>query len=290
MTAILENKICRVVVDEYGAEVSSFILKEENLEYIWQGNPDFWGRKAPILFPFVGKLKNDTYIYKGKTYPMSQHGFARDKFFTLEKATSEKATFVLKNDQETYEVYPFEFELRINYSLEGKSLSVQYEVSTKSEEIYFGIGGHPAFNIPLVSDTTFDSYYIQFAPSKSRFLLPLKGPYIDLSKKTLAQTNTSIQLSRELFKGDAMILETVGEHCFSVLSDKTKHGVSVSYDNLPFVGFWTPYPKEAPFVCIEPWAGIADTVDTKGELEEKLGINHLRKGELFRREYIITIK
>ena len=290
MAAVLENEMTRVVINEEGAEVSSFILKEENLEYIWKGDPEFWGRQAPVLFPFVGRLKNDTYSYQGKSYPMSQHGFARDKTFILEESTDSTAVFLLTSDAETLEVYPFEFELRIRYDLNEKSLTVGYEVTTLSDEMYFGIGGHPAFNVPLVEDTKFGSYYVHFAPSKSRFLLPLKGPYVNLEEKTLAQTNTSIQLNRELFKNDAMILETKGENAFSILSDKTKHGITLFYENLPFVGIWSPYEKEAPFVCIEPWAGIADTTDATGNIEEKMGMNHLLKGEVFTGQYMITIK
>ena len=290
MTAVLENEMTRVVINEEGAEVSSFILKEENLEYIWNGDPEFWGRQAPVLFPFVGRLKDDTYSYQGKSYPMSQHGFARDKVFILEEITESTAVFLLTSDAETLKVYPFEFELRIRYDLNEKSLTVGYEVTTQSDEMYFGIGGHPAFNVPLVEDTKFGSYYVHFAPSKSRFLLPLKGPYVNLEEKTLAQTNTSIQLNRELFKNDAMILETKGENAFSILSDKTKHGITLFYENLPFVGIWSPYEKEAPFICIEPWAGIADTTDATGNIEEKMGMNHLLKGEVFTGQYMITIK
>lgn len=290
MTTILENEASRVVINEKGAELSSFILKDTNLEYIWQGDPAFWGRHAPVLFPFVGRLKNDTYKYKGKSYPMSQHGFARDKEFKLEKATETFASFLLKSDEDTLKVYPFEFELIINYALDGKSLTVSYEVRTQSDEMYFGIGGHPAFNVPLSEETNFNDYYIHFAPSKSRITLPLEGAYVNVTEKTLAQTNTSIQMDRELFKKDAMILETKGENAFSILSDKTKHGVTLFYDNLPFVGIWSPYDKEAPFVCIEPWAGIADTVDASGNIEDKLGMNHLSKNDCFKQHYIMTFK
>lgn len=290
MTIILENEASRVVINEKGAELSSFIMKETNLEYIWQGDSTFWERHAPVLFPFVGRLKDDSYRYQGKSFPMSQHGFARDKDFIIEQSTPTSATFLLEYDEASLKIYPFKFLLKITYQLNDKSLTVGYDVTTESDEMYFGIGGHPAFNVPMSEESNFNDYYIHFAPSKSRITLPLEGSYINHSEKTLAQTNTSIQINRELFKNDALILETKGENAFSILSDKTKHGVTLFYDNLPYVGIWSPYDKEAPFVCIEPWAGIADTVDATGNIEDKLGMNYLSKGEHFKQQYIMTFK
>ena len=289
MKTILENELCQVSINHFGAEISSFILKQEKLEYIWQGDSTFWGRHAPVLFPFVGRLKDDTYNYQGQSYPMSQHGFARDKEFTLESYDKESAVFLLASNEETKQVYPFDFELRLNYRLIGQELTVGYDVRTDSEEMYFSIGGHPAFNVPLTKETSFEDYYIHFAPSKSRFLLPLKGAYVDLKEKTLAQTNTSIQLNRHLFEKDAMILETIGENTFSILCDKTEHSVSLSYNDFPYVGIWTKYPDEASFICIEPWLGIADTTETSGNIEDKLGINRITPGEVFRQSYTIKI-
>ena len=107
MAAVLENEMTRVVINEEGGEVSSFILKEENLEYIWNGDPEFWGRQAPVLSPFVGRLKDDTYSYQWKSYPMSQHGFARDKVFILEEITESTAVFLLTSDAAPLKVYQF---------------------------------------------------------------------------------------------------------------------------------------------------------------------------------------
>lgn len=289
MKTILENELCQATINHHGAELSSFILKSVGIEYIWQGNPEYWGRHAPVLFPIVGRLKEDTYRYKGESYSLSQHGFARDLMFELEDRTATKAIFLLKSSEATLKMYPFSFELRLSYELIGQELEIGYDVRTYSDEMFFGIGGHPAFNVPLVDNTEFEDYYLHFAPSKSRFLLPLKGPFVDIKEKTLGQTNTSIQLHRDFFKNDAFILETMGENTFSILSDKTEHGVSIVYSELPFVGIWTPYPSEAPFVCIEPWAGIADTLEATGNLEEKLGINKIIPGDVFKKSYKIKI-
>ncbi len=290
MKTFLENDVCHVAINHHGAELSSFLLKVDNLEYVWQGNPEYWGRHAPVLFPFVGKLKDNKYSYKGNSYEMGQHGFARDMIFDLVSSDDNHVLLSLKSTPETLKKYPFDFELKILYTLVETELTVSYEVTTQSEEMFFSIGGHPAFNTPLVEGTTFEDYYLHFAPSKSRFLLPLDGPYVNLQEKTLAQTNTSIQLNREFFANDAFILETKGDNTFSILSDKTEHGVSISYNDLPYIGIWTPYPKESPFVCLEPWVGIADTLDATGNIEDKLGINRITPEDTFKSSYTIKIK
>lgn len=290
MTLKLESETAIVTINKFGAELSSFILKETGVEYIWQADSAFWGRHAPILFPIVGRLKDDTYSYQDKTYSMRQHGFARDMLFDVIEQTNNSAILELKSNQETLKNYPFEFRLLIGYQLEGTTLTISYDVSTLSDEMYFSIGGHPAFNVPLIKGTKMNDYYLQFAPLKSRTKIPLKGSYIDTSCKTLAQTNTPIQLKHELFKADAQILETKGRNTFSILSEKHSHGVVLSYEEFPFVGFWSPNTIDAPFVCIEPWCGIADYINSNGNIEDKIGINKLSKGDVFSRSYSISIQ
>lgn len=286
---VLENEVCRAVFSSHGAELISFQTKKNNLEYIWQGNQDYWSRHAPILFPIVGRLKDNQYTYKNQTYQMNQHGFARDCEFQVVNPTKDKAIFTLSSSEVTKINYPFSFELVVTYELNQDTLEITYDVISLETELIFGIGGHPAFNVPLVADTTFDEYYVEFTPSKSRTRLPLSGPFVDLNCATLAQTNTSIMLRRSWFKNDAVILRTVDENQFTIKSDATTHGVVLAMHQAPFVGFWSLYDKEAPFVCIEPWWGIADTLDSTGELENKFGMNHLEPNSSFHASYSISI-
>lgn len=291
MTVKIENEVLVATFQEKGGELISLQNKETGIEYIWQGDPAFWGRHAPVLFPIVGRLKEDRYQYAGKTYQMTQHGFARDMVFEIVQATAEEVHFELTSSPETKKAYPFDFHLLLTYQLTGSTLEVGYLVKNPSEnqELYFSIGGHPAFNVPLEKGLGFEDYYLSFTPQKSRVRLPLAGAYVDYEKRTLGQTNTNIRLQRQLFEQDALIFETKGGNAFTIESEASPYKVTVAYDNLPFVGIWSPYPKEAPFVCIEPWAGIADTVTAKGELNEKLGINHLAPQEVFTRSYQITV-
>lgn len=288
MSVTIKNEYLTAVINEKGAELTSLFANQ--IEYIWQADPNYWGRHAPILFPFVGRLKDDQYTYQGKTYPMGQHGFARDKKFELLEQTAEKATFILKSDEETKKIYPFDFVLTVSYEVWGEGLRVRFEVQNPSSgELIFALGGHPAFNIPLEKDLAFDDYFIAFSPQKSRIKIPLEGPFANLDQKTLGQTNTNIQLSHDLFKDDALIYETRGLNSYTVGSEDSKHSVTVTYNNIPYVGFWSPMPKEAPFVCIEPWWGFADTVDSNGKLEDKAGMQRLPANETFKTEFSITI-
>ena len=288
MSVTIKNEYLTAIINEKGAELTS--LSANQIEYIWQADPNYWGRHAPILFPFVGRLKNDQYTYQGENYPMGQHGFARDKKFKLLEQTAEKATFVLKSDAETKKIYPFDFVLIVSYEVWGEGLRIRFEVQNPSSgELIFALGGHPAFNIPLEENLTFDDYFIAFSPQKSRIKIPLEGPFANLDQKTLGQTNTNIQLSHDLFKEDALIYETRGLNSYTVGSEDSKHNVTVTYNNIPYVGFWSPMPKEAPFLCIEPWWGFADTVNSNGKLEEKAGMQHLPANETFKTEFSITI-
>lgn len=290
MAWVIENDVLRASFKELGGELQSLVAKETGIEYLWQGNPEFWGRRSPVLFPFVGRLKDDQYVYRGQTYHVGQHGFARDQVFTAKQESQTRLSFVLKSNEETRMLYPFEFELVLTYELKDSRLKCGYEVRNSGEtEMFFSIGGHPAFNVPIDGKGDFDDYFLQFSPRKSRLSLPLAGAYVDNDNKTLGQTNTDILLTRELFKNDALIYETVGPNSYSIKSEETPHSVTVSYDDMPFVGIWSPYPKEAPFVCIEPWCGIADTVQATGQLTDKLGINQLGIGELFTQVYQIEI-
>ncbi|MGM0217160.1 aldose 1-epimerase family protein [Enterococcus sp. AZ126] len=291
MTVQIENEFLIATIAEDGAELVSLKSKENNIEYIWQGDPAFWGRHAPVLFPIVGRLKDDQYTYENQTYPMSQHGFARDSLFEVIEHASELVSLSLKSNKETKKVYPFDFELILSYALEENNLVVHYQIeNTGTSDMYFSIGGHPAFNVPLEPELTFDDYYLSFSPKKSRTQIPLVGPLADFEHKTLGQTNTSLAIRRELFKDDAIIFETKGVNAFTIETDEGPHSISLSYTDMPYVGIWSPYPQEAPFVCIEPWCGIADEVHATGNLVDKKGINKLTAADIFKTHYTLTTK
>lgn len=291
MSIILKSNQLTVAVSPKGAELQSIQNTETGTEYLWQGDPAYWNRKAPVLFPIVGRLKDNQYTYKGKSYTMNQHGFARDAEFNVIEEKENRVTLQFVSNEETKKAYPFDFSLSITYTVIEDKVSVEYAVqnTNETEKLYFSIGGHPGFNVPLTEDTSFEDYYFSFLPRKSRKKIPLSGPFADTSQTTLAQTNTTLSLNRELFEKDALVFEVKEKNTFSILSDKTAHSVSVTFENYPYVGIWSVPGKEAPFVCIEPWHGIADTVDTSGKLEDKLGIRTLPAKETFTTSYTIQL-
>ncbi len=277
----IKNKFIKAKIKSFGAELFSLKKCNEDFEYIWQGDSKYWARHSPILFPIVGRLKDDSYFYKSKKYNLSQHGFARDKEFELVNKGEDFIEFSLKNDEKTLEIYPFEFELYLNYYLEGSSLKVSYRVKNKSiGKMYFSIGAHPAFNISKGNFLEFKN----LENTKRYFLddngLIYKNEDFNLYKNRLI-------LDENIFKNDALIFHN--KSIKSVfLKDENKTILEVSFDNFPYLGIWSKKDL-APFVCIEPWFGIADFVNTNQEIEEKQAILSLQKDEEFECFYKISI-
>ena len=290
MDYTIKNNMIEVVISDHGAEVQSVKGAHTGEEYMWQADPEIWGRHAPVLFPIVGRLKNDEYTYQGKTYHMGQHGFARDCDFEVENHTQESITFLLKDNEKTREMYPFKFEFRVNYNLMNNLLEENFSVVNKSDEtMIFGVGGHPGFNLPVNNGEEKEDYYFDMHPSIARVKIPLKGAYLDWNNRSLASTDSFIGLSDELFKDDALIYELHGhDNKVSLRTDKSKFHINVWTRNAPYVGIWSQYPKTANYVCIEPWWGIADREDADGELEHKYGMNHLEPGKEYQAGFSIT--
>lgn len=285
---ILENDQLKVTLKSQGGELTDIYHKENDLHYLHDANPKYWNRHAPVLFPIVGRLKEDRYTYQGKEYSLTQHGFARDYDFEVAEQTATKIDFVLKSTEKMRENYPFDFELHLIYGLIGEKLTCTYLVKNTSEKevMYFSIGGHPAFNLPLEKGLTFEDYTLTLQGETPRKHYRLSGASIDLAK-TEESSQETYPLNYDLFKNDAIIFETKGPQTFTLASDKGSHGLNFSYDGFKFIGFWTPYGKNAPFLCIEPWCGIADTTDATGELTEKFGIEKLLPKENFSQAFVV---
>ncbi|SJZ52550.1 Galactose mutarotase [Pilibacter termitis] len=291
MNFTLENEQFTATIKSLGAELVSYQSKETGIEYIWNGNPEYWARHTPVLFPHVGKLKDDTLIFQGKSYSSTQHGFARDKEFTLVEQTDETIVLSLRFDEETLARYPFQFELLITYTLSAKGIETKWTVKNldAQEKMYFGIGGHPAFNVPLTEGLTFEDYYFELSPKGMRTRIPFVVPYLDVAGKFDEEVE-KIAIFHEQFHNDALIYETKGHTEITIKSDKSPHALTLSYDNIDYVGLWSPYPKESPFVCIEPWCSFADTTEDSGIFDEKSSVQVLQPLGVFETSYWISAK
>lgn len=286
----IQNDFLTVQISEHGAELQSIHDINTNTERLWQGDPAVWGRRAPVLFPIVGMLHNDTYTYQGKSYHLGRHGFARDRDFTVIRKTDDEIVFELTDDAESHKVYPFAFQLRIRYALLGNLLKVRYYVTNPSADkpLWFSVGGHPAFNTG--ADPAGGQNYLRFAPKKSRITIPLGAngeSYFE--HRTLAPTDVDLAITPELFAKDALIYELAGENTLSLRQEDSDHRVELTVKDAPYIGVWSQYPKTGPFVALEPWWGIADSVGTDGELTHKVGMHQLAPGEQFTAKYRIGI-
>lgn len=285
----LQNSFLTVTVSDHGAEIQSVIDNNSKREYMWQADPKIWGRHAPVLFPIVGRLKDDQYTYAGKTYHMGQHGFARDSQFEVESKSDDEITFLLKSNEDTKKQYPFDFELRVTYTLVNNLLEERFDVTnTDDKEMIFGIGGHPGFNLPTDENIKKNDYYFKFEPSIDHIRVPLKAPLIDWAHRSLVATDTLFEISDDLFKDDAWVFQLKGRNKVSIRTDKSDYHINVKMDNAPFVGLWSQYPKTADYICIEPWWGIADTLDSDGKLEDKKGMNRLQPGHTWENGFSIA--
>ncbi|EAA0418397.1 aldose 1-epimerase family protein [Listeria monocytogenes] len=286
----LENEVLLVEMKTAGAELTRIFHKDTGLEYLWNADSKFWGRHSPVLFPTVGRLVEDTYLVDGKPYHLGQHGFARDRDFQVVEQTEKSVRFELDADEDSLAVYPYKFKLSIIYTIEKNTVAVSYEVeNTDNKRIYFSIGAHPAFNLPLTDGTTFEDYYLDFGTEENLETLCLEGPYRSGEiKKVVDETARYLPLNYDLFKNDALIFEALKQKEMTIKSDKTPHFVKVSFPEFPFVGVWTA-KAGTPFLCIEPWYGIADGAGESVELRDKAGIEHLEPEAVFASEYEITV-
>jgi galactose mutarotase-like enzyme len=284
-SVVLENERIRVIIHTKGAELASVFHKQHQLEYMWNGNPEVWGKHSPVLFPIVGTLKNNQYIFEGKTYHLPRHGFARDKNFEVVEQKAAAVIFSLASDEKTLDLYPFPFVFLMKYTLVETTLSVEYEVrNTGSASMYFSVGAHPAFAIPLVKDTKYEDYYLKFAQNESLLRWPISADgLIERNPAEVKQENHCLPLTKELFSKDALVFKQLKSSLLSIQSAKTLHGLHFSFTGFPFLGLWAA--KGGDFVCIEPWCGIADGVDSNQQLMDKEGIEMLPAGENWKRNW-----
>ncbi|WP_026715483.1 aldose 1-epimerase family protein [Flavobacterium daejeonense] len=281
MTTSISNNFLSAKINAKGAEL--FSLKTNNQEYIWEGNPDFWGKHAPVLFPIVGTLKNNSYQINEKNYKLSRHGFARDMTFELIEKTENSATFSIQSSEETLKVYPFEFELQIQYSLEEKKLNTSYKVINKSQsQMPFSIGAHPAFAL----NGNFEDFEIQFEKDEPLVCSLLENDLISNQTKTLEKQNGVVSLNYKLFENDALIFKDLTSKSLSILKNQTPL-LKVDFQGFPHLGIWTK--KDAPFLCIEPWYGYSDTNESTGNFFKKEGIQVLDTNEIFQSNFTIEI-
>ena len=283
----LQNDLLSIEISLKGAELCSVKNRQNGLEYIWQADPGVWGKHSPVLFPIVGSLRNDTYYFHNTAYSLPRHGFARDRAFELESRSDKELVFLLSTNEETRKQFPFDFAFRIRYQLQKDSLYVTYEVSNNGQEpMFFSVGGHPAFALPLEQGAAYNDYQLVFEEVEHAGRWPIvEGGLIGSEPISLLENTNILPLTKDLFSKDALVFKNLRSAEVTLRSDKYKHGWSFDFTDFPYLGLWAA--PGGDFVCVEPWCGIADAATHDQQLESKEGINRLEPQQAFSRTWSV---
>lgn len=285
----IENEHIAIVVKSTGAELCS--IQKNGKEYLWLGDENFWSGQSPVLFPIVGGLKKGGYFYRGNFFKMPKHGFLRTTQAKKVIKREDSLTFVFENTAETFDMYPFEFCFSLVFELIENTLKITHYIENKGNEtMYFSTGGHPAFFCNTAEKTrSYTENYLRFDKKEhlETQLVDMTSGLIKNKYATVLENSDTIYLQKNSFKNDALIFSNL-QSTSVVFGNKTDGDlVKVHFENMPYIAFWAK--ENAPFVCIEPWAGIGDLTDTKRDISKKIGIIPLCAGEKTSRYYTLEI-
>ncbi len=269
-----------------GGELVS-LKDNRGVEYIWAGNPEYWNRHTPVLFPIVGRLKDDQFTYQEKAYTLNQHGFARDSEFVTKRVNQDEICFTLRSNYLTKEKFPFEFELKINHRLEENKLTTTYEVlNTQADPMHFSIGGHPAFSCPMAKEGHRSDYFLRFDKEEKAYAHLNEGGLFT-GETLLTFQGTDLPITDHLFDHDALVFKHLRSSSVTLMRN-SKSFLSLHFEGFPYLGIWSK-SRQSPFICIEPWYGLADSQNASGDLSKKEGIQSLESGQTFSCSYTIEI-
>ncbi len=285
----ISNDKITIQVDSMGAELKSLKDVATGREYMWSGDPQYWKRTSPVLFPLVGSLKDGVYRLDGQEYPMGQHGFARDMEFQLKSQSAHEIWFTLESNEDTLRKYPYPFLLELGYELREKTVAVKWNVKNSGQKrMYFSIGGHPAFLCPIEEGTKQTDYRIRLDVPEKVAVSTLCGPLASGKSVELSLEKGEIPVTEHLFDKDALVIEHDQVHSVALVKPDGEAYLTVTFD-APLFGIWSPPKKQAPFICIEPWYGRCDRVDFAGDWTEREWGQRLEAEETFAVEYQIMI-
>ena len=290
MNTVLKSSVATAEIQATGAELISFKKTSDGVEYIWNGDAAYWTGHSPVLFPIVCAVNNGEIKVDGKAYPLKNHGFVRHNEFELVEATESKAVYRHTYNENTLTMYPFKFDLFITYTLVDSTLTISYKVdNVDNQEIFFQLGTHPAFNCPLDEGGQLQDYYLEFEQPETLERLYMNKSNLLISGKSdvIVKEEQILPLSHEMFEEGALVFRNIKSQQIALKSNQSSKSVVLSYENFPYLGVWQPI--NAPFVCIEPWHGIADADNFTGELKDKEMIISLSPGKSFESSLTIEV-
>jgi galactose mutarotase-like enzyme len=283
----LENEHFRASFVAKGAELQKITGAHSETEFLWSGDPTFWGKFSPVLFPIVGGLKDNIYEYEGIKYELPRHGFARDLEFDYQFINEHELLFTLTSNEETLKAYPFEFKLGLRYRIFGASLCCTYEVYNPADKkLLFSIGAHPAFAVPLNDEGCYSDYYLQFNADSELTYHHMEGNLVSNKTSTIELPDNKLPLQHKLFYEDALIFKNLKSTSISLLNTRNYNGLNFKFEGFPYFGIWAA--KDANFVCLEPWCGIADGTGHNQQLADKEGIIELAPDQRWDRTWQVT--
>lgn len=290
MLYTISNDKIRVSIDTFGAEMQS-ITAADGTEYLWYGDKTFWGSRATNLFPYVGRLTEGRYTLGGKSYAMTPHGFAKRMEFAVTEQSDDCIVFCLTENAETKEIYPFDFKFFLIYKLDGSTVHITYQVDNRSAEtMYFGLGGHPGFRLPLEEGKSFTDYRLTFSQPghPARALLAPSYQMSGVEVSYPLENDTTLPLRHELFDDDAIILHHV-DKTITLSAGKGTKGVTVHFPHMNYLGIWHTVKAEAPFVCLEPWVSLPSRDGIVEDFAQQGNLVVLGEGETYKNKWSITV-
>ena len=289
MLHTIKNDKLSLTVNSLGAEIMS-LMSHDGVEYIWYGDAKYWGDRAPNLFPFIGRLTNNSYKYRGKVYPMTIHGFAAASEFAVVEQGSDSITMELTANETTLASYPFEFTFKVTYTLVDNKLDIGFYVENRDQKVMpFGVGGHPGFNVPLVSGEKFEDYTLEFSqPCNADRIGFTPTVYLNgVDEAYPLEDGKRINLKHDLFDDDAIILKNMDRQ-ITLRSKVSGRGVTVEYGDFCYLGIWHWPKTDAPYVCIEPWTSSPSRQDVVEEFTCKSDMIQLGTGKSFNASWSVT--
>lgn len=288
----IKNEKLTVLIDELGAQLRS-IKSVGGTEYLWQADdPAIWADQAPNLFPYIARLTEKQYTFEGKTYHMGSHGFAKDTVFAVEQDREDHAVFRIADSEESRAQYPFAFGLGIEYTLQGSSLAIRYMVENKdSKTMYFGVGGHPGFRVPLEEGLAFEDYYLEFDDAAEVLQVGM-SPDCYVTEKDVPfemERGVILPLRHTMFDDDAIILTQMSKGV-TLKSDKSGKALRVFYPEMRYLGIWHRPFTEAAYVCIEPWSSLPSRKGIIEDLSTQPSLLSLEPGKTYTNEYVIEVQ
>ena len=291
MEITLKDESMEVTLSSFGAVLHG--MRKDGVEYLWQGDPTYWGRRSPVLFPIVGSVWEKRYRVDGKEFELGQHGFARDMDFQLVSKSETEVRYRLESSEETLAKYPFPFVLEIAYRLHDNKLDVIWDVmNPASEDLYFQIGAHPAFNYPDYSLESAERGYLEFDKAEGLECIRIKEKgCVDADTKYPLEVPAGglLPIASDTFDAiDTIMLEDSQIGMVQMYRADRTPWLKMTFD-APVVGIWSPPGKVAPFICLEPWYGRCDRAGYEGDYKDKDWVNRLAPGESFHSVYTIEI-